>query len=343
VEGGKGPSGSWNAVETTKIPAYSICSMTPCSRLYRFLAQEFSKAVDFTNNRYTQWIEMIFGSGDSNSPLGTEQILDKLAKSLTEEERDSLLGRLYYHGLSFEIEFFSAVSLYQRTSVPLLKQGVKSNCRYTITLSCTVLDSSKLSTKNPIKSLPSKKANTFDEKGLNIFLKQQSKVIKSEDLIIDINKARELKRMDLSNVEMHIVSVRWSGDIIKKAFCSSGLDFNCAKSFSTNEFNGLTIFNNIESSIKAYGMQHININIGYDEDDLPSLLEADIGIVISTNQMLKHVGENFGVSFDSLFSGLLKQEIAYAEGYTGWTKKSGTLYTVSSWSEICAFLVGYYN
>lgn len=345
VEAGKGPSGSWNPVETTKIPAFSICSITPCSRLYRFLGHEFFKAVDFDSNPYTSWINHIFYPREDESLSGTEILLDKLAKSLSDEERDSLLERLYYHGLSFEIEFFSAVRLYQGTSVPLLKQGVKSNCRYTVTFSSSVLDSSKVPAKSSMKGLPSTKANTFDEKGLKEFLKRKSKVDSSglQSLKIDIKKATILREMDISNVDVHIVSDHWSGDEIKDAFLSSGLHIACAKSFSTSEPGGFTIFNNIGSSIQEYGMQHISVYIGHDENDLLSLIEADIGIVIGQNEALKLLGESFGVSFVSLFSGLLKKEIAYAEGYTGWNKEPGTIYTVSSWCEICAFLMGSSN
>lgn len=67
VEGEKGPSGSWNTVETTKRPAYIICSMAPCSRLYHFLGQEFGRTLeawealepDF-HHPYKEWIEKIF-------------------------------------------------------------------------------------------------------------------------------------------------------------------------------------------------------------------------------------------------------------------------------------------
>lgn len=97
------------------------------------------------------------------SPLQTEQMLDELAKSLTLEEHESLLKRLYYHGLNLEIQFFSTVPLYQKTSVPLLKQEVTSNCRYTIILSSTVLDSSAVLAESPILPTPEVEQNRAEK------------------------------------------------------------------------------------------------------------------------------------------------------------------------------------
>jgi len=289
------PSGRCNPVDETKRPLYSICSLTPCSRLYYFLGQEFAK-LDMSSNPYEEWIKKIFGDG-TDLP-STEPLLDKLAESVTGEE--DKLSRLYYHGLRFEIEFFTAVPLDQRTSVPLLKQGVKSNCQYTITLSCPVLNPS----------------------GVNI----------NENLQLDKRKARELKKMNLPNVDLLIVSDIWSGEDINAALLSSGLGFPSMQYLSKE----LTIFNNIRDSTMEDEMQHISIHIGY-EGGLKWLHEADIGIVIGEPP-------NIGVSFVPLFFGLLDNEIEYAEGYTGWKKESdSTLYTVSSWFEICAFLVGSSN
>ena len=74
-----------------------------------------------------------------------ERFLDKLANSLTREELE-VLGRLYYHALKLEREFFSSQPLYQKTLVPLLKLSNSANHRNNIVsdfeLSCTVLDSS---------------------------------------------------------------------------------------------------------------------------------------------------------------------------------------------------------
>ena len=74
-----------------------------------------------------------------------ERFLDKLANCLTREELE-VLGRLYYHALKLETEFFLAQPLYQETLVPLLKPSNSTNRRNNIVsdfeLSCTVLDSS---------------------------------------------------------------------------------------------------------------------------------------------------------------------------------------------------------
>ena len=77
-------------------------------------------------------------------------------------------------------------------------------------------------------------------------------------------------------------------------------------------------------------------------EDLLCLLKADIGIVISPSANLKRLGGLFGVSFVPLFSGLVKKQREVIEGGPGcpWKGLSGTLYTVSSWAEIHAFILG---
>jgi len=75
--------------------------------------------------------------------------------------------------------------------------------------------------------------------------------------------------------------------------------------------------------------------------DLLCLLEADIGIVIGSSSSLRRVGNQFGVSFVPLFPGLVKKQKEYVEGrFSSWKGLSGTLYTVSSWAEIHAFIFG---
>ena len=76
--------------------------------------------------------------------------------------------------------------------------------------------------------------------------------------------------------------------------------------------------------------------------DLLCLLEADIGIVIGSSSSLRRVGSQFGLSFLPLFPGLVKKQKEYTEGGSfDWKGQSGILYTVSSWAEIHAFILGW--
>lgn len=85
----------------------------------------------------------------------------------------------------------------------------------------------------------------------------------------------------------------------------------------------------------------MTVYIGGSVGDLLCLLEADIGIVIGSSRNLRRLGDQFGVSFVPLFSGLVKKQRQLVEsGSSNWKGLSGILYTVSSWSEINAFFFG---
>lgn len=76
--------------------------------------------------------------------------------------------------------------------------------------------------------------------------------------------------------------------------------------------------------------------------DLLCLLEADVGIVIGSSSSLRRVGSHFGVSFMPLFPGLVGKQKEFGEGSSvNWKGLSGILYTVSSWAEIHAFILGW--
>uniref|UniRef100_A0A0D6QXY5 Thiaminase-2/PQQC domain-containing protein n=1 Tax=Araucaria cunninghamii TaxID=56994 RepID=A0A0D6QXY5_ARACU len=431
VEGGKGPSRSVTPFEKTKIAAYTVGAMTPCMRLYAFLGQEILKVLgdECADHPYKQWIETYSSATFEAEASQIEELLDKLAISLTGEELE-VLGKLYHQALKLELQFFSAQPLSQRTSVPVLKVGDPTTCQYTIVsdfdLSCTVLDSSAILAEIAIlttqkaeqnvpenltdcklasdlrsswdmlcrqysdeyecclsKILPSEEAGSFDYEGLCRSLEQlsqfeveaNSKVVESALLqginIEDIKKAGErlalqegcanffkqaLSKMDGSNVDVHILSVCWSGDIIRAAFSSSGLngvhthsnELTFVDSISTGNIDRhvespmdkLKTFNDILSSTHDDSMEHVSVYIGDSLGDLLCLLQANIGIVIGSSSNLRRVGKCFGVSFVPLFSGLLKKERADGQGSNCWTRQTGILYTVSSWSEIHAFLLG---
>ncbi|KAI4301949.1 hypothetical protein L6164_035181 [Bauhinia variegata] len=68
------------------------------------------------------------------------------------------------------------------------------------------------------------------------------------------------------------------------------------------------------------------------------MLEADIGIVIGSSSSLRRVGTQFGISFVPLFPGLVKKQKEYIGN--NWKPLPGVLYTVDSWAEVHAFILG---
>lgn len=87
--------------------------------------------------------------------------------------------------------------------------------------------------------------------------------------------------------------------------------------------------------------KHLTVYIGGSVGDLLCLLQADIGIVISSSPSLRKLGDQFGVSFVPLYSTLVKKQRQLDEGGSpNWKGLSGILYTVSSWTEINAFVLG---
>jgi len=83
------------------------------------------------------------------------------------------------------------------------------------------------------------------------------------------------------------------------------------------------------------------VYIGDSVTDLPCLLRADIGIVIGKSATLDRVADAFANRRQPLYAGVLQAERDQCDRSPGWRKGSGVLYTVSSWHEIEAFLLGY--
>ncbi|KAL8224986.1 hypothetical protein R6Q57_017543 [Mikania cordata] len=166
---------------------------------------------------------------------------------------------------------------------------------------------------------------------------------------------REIEKHENVAIEAHILSYCWSGDLIRSAFSSGDSRFPnihsnellFTESISTGE-----ILKKVQSPIeKLQTFSHIcensnngsnlSVYIGGSVEDLLCLLKADIGIVISPSANIKKLGGLFGFSFVPLFSGLVKKQRELIEdGSPCWKGLSGTLYTVSSWAEIHAFILG---
>nr|CAD1820932.1 unnamed protein product [Ananas comosus var. bracteatus] len=160
------------------------------------------------------------------------------------------------------------------------------------------------------------------------------------------------------NVDLHILSYCWCADLIRSAFSSAGClndltihsnEFGYEGSVSTGE-----IFRKMESPLDkvekfktiisnlSRDPKHLSVYIGDSVGDLLCLLEADIGIVVGSSMSLRRVGKHYGVSFVPLFSGLVnkQRQLDKQEKTPVWKGLSGVLYTVSSWSEIHAFILG---
>ncbi|KAK1356250.1 bifunctional TH2 protein, mitochondrial-like [Heracleum sosnowskyi] len=155
---------------------------------------------------------------------------------------------------------------------------------------------------------------------------------------------------------VHVLSYCWCGDLIRSAFSSVGLEalnvhaneFTYEESASTGE-----IIDNVHSpmdKVQAFkdilhecssDKKNLSVYIGDSVGDLLCLLEADVGIVVGSSSSLRRVGSHFGVSFVPLFPGLVvKQKNCTEESPACWKGLSGTLYTVESWAEINAFILG---
>ncbi|KAM0005368.1 putative thiaminase-2/PQQC, hem oxygenase-like, multi-helical, HAD superfamily [Helianthus debilis subsp. tardiflorus] len=167
---------------------------------------------------------------------------------------------------------------------------------------------------------------------------------------------REIEKRENVAIDAHILSYCWSGDLIRSAFNSGDSRFPnvhsnellFSESISTGEIlkkvqspiEKLQTFDNICNNSNNNG-PNVSVYIGGSVEDLLCLLKADIGIVISPSANIKKLGGLFGFTFVPLFSGLVKKQIELIEdGASCWKGLSGTLYTVSSWAEIHAFILG---
>ncbi|KAF5960702.1 hypothetical protein HYC85_001911 [Camellia sinensis] len=170
-----------------------------------------------------------------------------------------------------------------------------------------------------------------------------------EGFVQEIVKCENLK------IDVHVLSYSWCGDLIRSAFSSRDLNVRNVHSnelayeefITTGEIikkvespkEKLQAFNDIRKGHKIG--EHLTIYIGGSVGDLLCLLKADVGIVIGSSSNLRRLGDQFGISFVPLFSGLVKkQRELIKDCSSNWKGPSGILYTVSSWAEIHAFFLG---
>ncbi|CAL5427323.1 unnamed protein product [Camellia sinensis] len=160
-----------------------------------------------------------------------------------------------------------------------------------------------------------------------------------EGFVQEIVKCENLK------IDVHVLSYSWCGDLNVRNVHSNELAYE--EFITTGEIikkvespkEKLQAFNDI---IKGHKIgEHLTIYIGGSVGDLLCLLKADVGIVIGSSSNLRRLGDQFGISFVPLFSGLVKkQRELIKDCSSNWKGPSGILYTVSSWAEIHAFILG---
>lgn len=144
-------------------------------------------------------------------------------------------------------------------------------------------------------------------------------------LIIIFFWPADLNEMDIHANEFCYEGSVSTGDIVKKV---------------ESPIDKVQAFHNILKS-RNNDKKKLTIYIGDSVGDLLCLLEADVGIVVGSSSSLRTIGTQFGVSFVPLFSGLVKKQKEYNEGSSSdWKGLSGILYTVSSWAEVHAFVLG---
>ncbi|KAL9233410.1 hypothetical protein vseg_008417 [Gypsophila vaccaria] len=172
-----------------------------------------------------------------------------------------------------------------------------------------------------------------------------------------VNFFQRVVQSENLDVNVHVLSYCWCGDLIRSAFSSGGLhalnihanEFNYEGSISTGE-----IIKKVESPIdklqafdeivkkRNSNKKNVSVYIGDSVGDLLCLLKADIGIVVGSSSSLRRVGSHFGVSFVPIFKGLVNKQKECSEGNTfNWKTKPGVLYTAASWAEIHAFILGF--
>ncbi|XP_009616741.1 bifunctional TH2 protein, mitochondrial-like isoform X1 [Nicotiana tomentosiformis] len=228
--------------------------------------------------------------------------------------------------------------------------------------------------------IPSETVGRFDYEGLCKALEQLSDFERrANDMVVRSGVLRGLSQEDIKragerlifqngcknifqeilgtenlHADVHVLSYCWSGDLIRSAFSSAGVlpvlnvhsnELPYEGSVTTGDMikkmespmDKLQAFNDILKSRES-NSKHTTVYVGGSVGDLLCLLNADVGIVIGLSAGLRRLGEQFGISFVPLFSGLVTKQRKLAEGSL--KGMSGILYTVSSWSEIHAFILG---
>ncbi|KAI3839068.1 hypothetical protein MKW92_014157 [Papaver armeniacum] len=99
-----------------------------------------------------------------------------------------------------------------------------------------------------------------------------------------------------------------------------------------------------DDMVAKYAHEHIHIPVAFSlvTQLVLCLVTADIGIVIGSTKSLIEVGNHYGITFVPLYAAVVKEQIKHLET-DAWIWKGGmcgTLYTVTSWTEVHTLILG---
>ncbi|XP_031105171.1 bifunctional TH2 protein, mitochondrial-like [Ipomoea triloba] len=180
-----------------------------------------------------------------------------------------------------------------------------------------------------------------------------------------LNFFQTIKNKENLNADVYMLSYCWCGYLIRSVLSKGGLndlkvdanELEFEASLSTgvivekmqSPFDKVQAFGKILESCREGNdkKKPLTVYIGHALGDLLCLLEADVGIVVGSSPGLRSVGEHFGVRFIPLFNGVIDKQKEFGEveeadtsSSSTWKGLSGILYTVSTWAEIHAFVIG---
>ncbi|KAI3935077.1 hypothetical protein MKW92_027860 [Papaver armeniacum] len=151
----------------------------------------------------------------------------------------------------------------------------------------------------------------------------------------------------------------WSGDLTRSALSGDsdmlkvdGNEFSYADGIFTGDVTRqahqsaiakVEYFDDmVAKNVHEHGLIPRSVFIGDSVSDLLCLLTADIGIVIGSNKSLIDVGNHYGITFVPLYAAVVEEQKKRIET-DAWIWKGGmcgTLYTVTSWTEIHTLILG---
>ncbi|KAL5562015.1 hypothetical protein UlMin_031762 [Ulmus minor] len=123
--------------------AYTLAAIAPCMRLYAHLCCQIKDILDHNdpNNMYKKWFNNNASQVFEESARLVEGALQNACCSFTRDELE-LLDKVYHQALKFDIGFFAAQPIYQRTIVPLARENRSITLMCEFDKTCISLDSS---------------------------------------------------------------------------------------------------------------------------------------------------------------------------------------------------------
>ncbi|KAJ4850995.1 hypothetical protein Tsubulata_026802 [Turnera subulata] len=325
------------------VSVFTLAAMIPCWKLYFFIGKQVVASIgDYYKNPYRDWID-----GNSDDSLGEEiktieSVLNKLAASLglTSEQLD-IVEEVYRKGMKCEIQFFHAQPFFQQTSVPVIGQLSKTGERLLILSNydgtANVVDSSAVLADLAVSSKAEMKA-----KWSHLFAQYKEEYEQEVDLISNSVKTefsydavvQALEpfsgiEVELTDVNVHANQLGFEGSVTTGEIIGKVV----SPQDKVDTFDEILKTTNGDNDTKT-----LAVYVGESVEDLLCLLKANIGIVIGSSSSLKRVATQLGVTFKPLFAASIDKQV---DNIGSWTGLTGTLYTVSSWSEINTFVLGW--